>query len=268
MSANNDSIQRTIMVAVLLCLVCSIVVSGAAVSLKPLQIKNKLEDKRKNILAAAGLLVENKTVEEQFSQVTTRIVNLESGAYADETELAKLASSGYPVEGFDQRKLSKDDNYSAPLNSGLDIASIKRLEKFAAVYLVEKEGQVDRIILPVHGYGLWSTLYGFVALEGNAETIAGMGFYSHAETPGLGGEVDNPSWKASWAGKKVHDDAGHVAISVIKGKVVAGSAAEQNQVDGLSGATLTSRGVSNLMKFWLGEQGFAAYLTMMKGQGV
>lgn len=268
MSANNDSIQRTIMVAVLLCLVCSIIVSGAAVSLKPMQVKNKLEDKRKNILAAAGLLVENKSIEEQFAQVTTRIVNLESGAYANETELAELADSGYLVESFDQRKLAKDPSFSVKLNGEQDLASIKRLEKYAAVYLIQKEGQVDRIILPVHGYGLWSTLYGFVALEGNAETIAGMGFYSHAETPGLGGEVDNPSWKALWSGKKVHDDSGKVAISVIKGKVIAGSPDDQNQVDGLSGATLTSRGVSNLMQFWLGEQGFAAYLTMMKGQGV
>ncbi len=268
MSANNDSIQKTILVAVLLCLVCSIIVSGAAVSLKPMQVQNKLEDKRKNILAAAGLLQAGKSIEEQFKQVQTRIVNLEAGAYATESELAELTEAGYPVATFDQRRLAKDGNYSAVLSGKQDPASIKRLEKYAAVFLVEKEGQVDRIILPVHGYGLWSTLYGFVALEGDGETIAGLGFYSHAETPGLGGEVDNPSWKALWIGKKVHSADGAVAIDVVKGKVVAGNAKEMNQVDGLSGATLTSIGVKNLMRFWLGEKGFAGYLAQLKGQGV
>lgn len=267
MSANNDSIQKTILVAVLLCLVCSIIVAGSAVSLKPLQIQNKLEDKKKNILAAAGLLVEDKSIAEQFKQVTTRIVNLETGAYATETELAELAASGFPVEGFDQRKLAKDPKFSAKLAGDIDIASIRRQEKFAGVYLIEKDGAVDRIILPVHGYGLWSTLYGFVALEGDAKTIAGLGFYSHAETPGLGGEIDNPSWKAQWIGKKLHDASGAIAIDIVKGKVVAGNPSEINQVDGLSGATLTSIGVENLVRFWLGGNGFAAYLASLE-QGV
>ncbi len=268
MSAKNDSIQKTIMVAVLLCLVCSIIVAGSAVTLKPIQVKNKLEDKKKNILAAAGLLVPGVAIEEQFKQVTTRIVNLETGEYATDTELGKLAASGYPVATFDQKKLAKDPSFSEKLAGSEDPASIKRLEEYAAVYLVEKEGQIDRIILPVHGYGLWSTLYGFVALEGDAETIAGLGFYSHAETPGLGGEVDNPSWKALWEGKKVHNEAGDVAIDVIKGKVDPASAKAINQVDGLSGATLTSKGVANLMQFWLGKQGFQAYLASFKEQGV
>jgi Na+-transporting NADH:ubiquinone oxidoreductase subunit C len=268
MSANNDSIKKTILVAVLLCLVCSIIVSGAAVSLKPMQLKNKLEDKRKNILSAAGLLQPDKTIAEQFKRVTTRIVNLETGDYATDTELKQLEASGYPVETFNQRRLAKDDNYSSVLSGKQDPASIKRLEKFAAIFLIEKEGSVDRIILPVHGYGLWSTLYGFVALEGDAETIAGLGFYAHGETPGLGGEIDNPSWKALWVGKKIHDTAGSIAIEVVKGKVIAGNDKEINQVDGLSGATLTSNGVKHLMRFWLGNKGFAGFLATLKGQGV
>jgi len=268
MSANNDTISKTILVAVLLCLVCSVIVAGAAVSLKPKQVENKLLDKRKNVLAAAGMLEDGKTVEELFKQVQTRIVNLETGEYASEAEIAALEKAGYQVSNFDQKKLAKDGSFSAKLAGDQDKAQIKRLEKYAAVFLTEKDGQIDRIILPVHGYGLWSTLYGFVALEGDAETIAGLGFYSHAETPGLGGEVDNPAWKALWAGKKVHNANGDVAISVIKGKVDSSLPTAMNQVDGLSGATLTSRGVGNLMQFWMGEQGFAAYLNKLKAQGV
>ena len=90
MASKNDSIQKTLLVAILLCLVCSIIVAGAAVSLKPLQIANKQLDKNKNILAAAGLLVEGKSIEEQFKQVTTRIVNLETSEYATEGELAEI----------------------------------------------------------------------------------------------------------------------------------------------------------------------------------
>lgn len=265
MSSNNDSIQKTLLVAILLCLVCSIIVAGAAVSLKPLQVANKQLDKNKNILAAAGLLVEGESIEEQFKQITTRIVNLETGAYATDTELAEIKAAGYNPEAFDQKKSSKDNKLSAPLAADKDIASIKRLEKFAAIYTVQKDGVVEKMILPVHGYGLWSTLYGFLALEGDLETVIGLGFYSHAETPGLGGEVDNPSWKALWAGKKLYNAEGELAIQVIKGKAAPGS---QHDVDGLSGATLTGRGVSNLVNFWLGENAFGPFLSTAKAGGV
>jgi Na+-transporting NADH:ubiquinone oxidoreductase subunit C len=131
------------------------------------------------------------------------------------------------------------------------------------VYIVESDSAFDKIILPVHGYGLWSTLYGFVALESDLNTIAGLGFYDHGETPGLGGEIDNPRWKAFWPGKQVYKD-GAVAIEVIKGSVMSGSANASYQVDGLSGATLTSRGVSNLLSFWMGENGFQTFLSNLK----
>jgi Na+-transporting NADH:ubiquinone oxidoreductase subunit C len=133
------------------------------------------------------------------------------------------------------------------------------------VYLVNDEaGALDRIILPIRGYGLWSTLYGFVALESDANTIVGLGFYEHAETPGLGGEVDNPSWKAKWSGKLAYKN-GDVAISVLKGAVNPAAADAQWQVDGLSGATLTTKGVHNLVQYWLGDDGFAPLLGNLRG---
>jgi Na+-transporting NADH:ubiquinone oxidoreductase subunit C len=121
-------------------------------------------------------------------------------------------------------------------------------------------------VLPVHGYGLWSTMYGFVALKSDLNTVAGLGFYEHGETPGLGGEIDNPRWKGSWPGKKVYqgDD---VALSLIKGTVDTSRAGSEYQVDGLAGATLTSRGVTNMVHFWMGEQGFGPFLTNLKAGG-
>ncbi|MFT4765241.1 MAG: Na+-transporting NADH:ubiquinone oxidoreductase subunit C [Oleispira sp.] len=264
MASNNDSIQKTLLVAILLCLVCSIIVAGAAVSLKPLQVANKQLDKNKNILAAAGLLVEGESIEEQFKQITTRIVNLETSTYATDAELAEITAAGFNPDAFDQKKSAKDPALSSKLDAEKDIASIRRLEKFAAIYTVEKDGAVETMVLPIHGYGLWSTLYGFVALEGDLETIVGLGFYSHAETPGLGGEVDNPSWKAQWVGKKLYDSQGELAIQVVKGKAAPG---DVNSVDGLSGATLTSRGVSNLVNFWLGDDAFGTFLSTAKAGG-
>ena len=124
-------------------------------------------------------------------------------------------------------------------------------------------GDIDKIILPIRGYGLWSTLYGFIALESDGNTVAGLGFYEHAETPGLGGEVDNPRWKASWPGKQVYRD-GDVTIGLIKGSVDPASADATWQIDGLAGATLTARGVTNLVQFWLGKNGFEPFLNNLQ----
>ncbi len=253
MSAN-DSIGKTLTVALLLCIVCSIVVSTAAVVLKPAQETNQELDRKRNILAAAGMLDESQTVEEQFARVTTRVVDLRTGKFSDAVEPGN----------YQQLKAAKDPQMSQALSPAEDKANISRREHYAEVYLVENEqGAVEKIILPVRGYGLWSTLYGFIALEEDANTVAGLGFYDHGETPGLGGEVDNPRWKASWPGKKVYRD-GEVELGLVKGSVDPSSPKADWQVDGLSGATLTARGVTNLVQFWLGENGFEPFLENLK----
>jgi len=252
--SSNDSIKKTLIVAFSLCIVCSVIVSTAAVMLKPTQEINKTLDRKRNILAAAGMLQEGISVEEQFAQVTTRVVDLRTGTFSDEVD---------PVK-FDQRKAAKDPAESMTLSAAQDKAKIARRENYSLVYLVEDgQGDIDKIILPVRGYGLWSTLYGFIALEPDGNTVAGLGFYEHGETPGLGGEVDNPRWKASWPGKEVYrDDA--VAISLIKGVVDPSNPNATWQVDGLAGATLTANGVTNLVQFWLGENGFEPFLNKLK----
>ena len=251
--ANQDTIQKTITVAFLLCIVCSIIVSGAAVSLRPMQEANKDQDKKKNILLAAGLYQESQSVDEQFAAIETRLVDLSSGQFVIDGDAA----------GFDQRKAAKDLALSRELSGDEDIAKISRRENRAVVYIVKAGEKVDKIILPIHGYGLWSTLYGFVALEGDLNTVAGLGFYDHGETPGLGGEVDNPRWKAIWPGKQVYKER-EVALALLKGATNPQSANIDYEVDGLSGATLTSRGVTNLLAFWLGENGFQPFLNNFK----
>ena len=150
-----------------------------------------------------------------------------------------------------------------------DVANIRRKANVAEVYLVMNDlGEFQTLILPVHGYGLWSTMYGFIALDADLETVAGFGFYDQGETPGLGGEVDNPKWKALWVGKKVYAENGTVELRVIKGLVNPTSSQAPYEIDGLAGATLTSDGVTNLIKFWMGQYGFEPYLAKLKAAGV
>ena len=153
--------------------------------------------------------------------------------------------------------------------SDIDIAGIKSRAKFATVYMLRNDkGELERLILPIHGYGLWSTLYGFVALENDLNTVIGLGFYEHAETPGLGGEVDNPKWKATWPGKKMFDNKGDAVFELKKGGVDFSKPEAIYQVDALAGASLTSRGVTNLVRFWMGRDGFGSFIETIRKEGV
>ena len=249
----NESVSKTFAVALTLCIVCAVVVSSAAVSLRPAQEANKLLDLKTNILASAGLLEEGVDVETQFEKISVKLVDMQTGRYTTEID----------AETYDQRKASANPSISVALSASEDIAKIKRRANFAKVYVVENAQGLEKVILPIKGYGLWSTLYGFIALESDLETVAGIGFYEHTETPGLGGEVDNPKWKASWVGKRAYNNDG-LALEVIKGKVDLAREGADSQIDGLAGATLTTKGVDNLVKYWLGQQGFKPFIDNLK----
>jgi len=250
----NDNIVKTIGVAVLLCLVCSIIVSTAAVMLKPTQVANQLLDKKQNILTVAGIKDDSKSVNELFEQIETTVIEMSTGLVAD----------GLDPATFDQERASKEAETRVALTNDQDIAKIGARSKYANVYLVRDGDRVNKIILPVKGYGLWSTMYGFLALEADAQTVAGITFYDHGETPGLGGEIDNERWQASWQGKKLANIEGEPKLTLIKGTVNDNTPEADYKIDGLAGATLTSNGVSNLVKFWMGENGFGPYLERVR----
>ncbi|MCM2130992.1 Na(+)-translocating NADH-quinone reductase subunit C [Larsenimonas rhizosphaerae] len=254
MASNNNSIKKTLIVAFSLCVVCSVVVSAAAVALRPIQQTNQELDRKTNILQVAELYKPGDSVAEQFSHITPRVVNLDTGKYSDK----------FDPETFDQFAAAADPATSRSLG-GNDPAGIGRRENFATVYLVGDPARPDQIILPVRGQGLWSIMYGYLALKGDGNTIVGLSFYQQGETPGLGGEVDNPKWKALWDGKQVYADQSMTpVIRLVKGGVDAQTPNAENKVDALSGATLTSRGVTQLLQFWLGDQGFANYLSRFR----
>lgn len=255
LALSNDSLEKTIFIALLLCFICAILVSFSAVVLRPIQISNKAMDMKQNILDVAGLLDEYTDVHHAFAtQIEEKLVNMSDGDYVE----------GMDTSTYDQRKAAKDPAQNIIISRKKDIAHIKTKAKIAKVYLVKNDGNIESIILPIHGYGLWSTLYGFLALQADGQTVKSISFYDHAETPGLGGEVVNPDWRALWKGKKIYADSGEPLLRLIKGVVDTTRAGSEHQIDGLSGATLTSNGVSNLIKYWMSEEGFAPYLKKIR----
>jgi len=260
-SYNKESLANTFLVALSVCLVCSIIVSGMADYLKPIQQLNKELDQKQNILRAAGLLAQTakvsedgRTVEELFAEFTIRAVDLKTGEFLDQVD----------TNAFDPIKSAKRAELSIALSTQQDIATIRRRENVSLVYLKMKAGSIDKLVLPVRGYGLWGTLYGYLALEGDLTTISGIGFYNHKETPGLGGEVDNSKWKASWKGVRLYDLDGRPSVSLVKIRSEPSSERASYEVDALSGATFTTRGVENLVNFWTGELGFGVLIERLR----
>ncbi|WP_390889005.1 Na(+)-translocating NADH-quinone reductase subunit C [Rhodopirellula halodulae] len=258
-----DSTMKTILTAAVLCVVCSLAVSAAAVALRPAQEENKVLDRQRNILDAAGLSMgefgklsselDKEQIETLWTWVSEELVDLETGEV--NTELNP--------EEYDPREAAKKDDQSIEITEPTFDIGVPRREKVARVYYVKKPGseKVEMVVLPVYGKGLWSTLYGYMALKNDLETIAGLTFYEHAETPGLGGEVDNTKWKAQWVGNKLYDADGNPAARVAKGPAPDG---DEYAVDGLSGATITCRGVTNLVRYWAGPNGYGPFLDQLK----
>lgn len=259
---DKESLKYVLTVTVVLCLVCSVLVASAAVMLKPQQRMNQQFDQQQNILRAAGMLPEGSNVDEQgrsieelFAEFEVRAVDLETGEFTDEVNPAT----------YDPIAAAKVPGLSKPLAPAEDIATIGRRENVSEVYIRrDEQGNIDKLVVPVRGYGLWGTLFGYLALEGDLQTIAGLGFYSQKETPGLGGEVDNPLWKAKWHGVALYDEQGNVAVRLVKNRSPESSEQAKHEVDALSGATLTTRGVENMIRFWMGEQGFGPFLRKLK----
>ncbi len=247
MSSKKETPIKTIGFVFVVCLVCALLVSFSAVQLKPLQTANKLLDKQTKILEAANLLeLAGSDIVATYNKfVEAKMIDLDSGEYIE----------GNP-DLFDERRNSRDANKSdKPEN---DLAGINRRSHDAVVYLVRNAGgEVETVVLPIVGSGLWDLMYGYVGLEADLNTVKNVIYSDHKETPGLGAEVLNPNWKALWPGKKIYNEAGEVKANLVKGGAKAG---DIHGVDALSGATLTSKGVTHTLQFWFGEEGYAPFI--------
>ena len=257
----NDSITKTILVALGVCIVCSILVSTAAVTLNTIQANNRKLDKVKNILLVGDLLADDIDIMETYEKmVEPLIIHLSTGEVLPEESYDAVLN----IDRFDLRVIAEDPRYGQHIPPDKDIAQIKKMPKYMLIYLVKESNETRKIILPIYGKGLWSTLYGFLALDRDLRTIQGFSFYEHGETPGLGGEVDNPRWKHMWKGKHAFDDDWNVRIEVIKGRVDKSRPDAQYKIDGLSGSTMTTRGVDNLVKFWLSKEGYGPFIRKLR----
>ncbi|MCG9552834.1 Na(+)-translocating NADH-quinone reductase subunit C [Vibrio sp. 10N.261.46.E12] len=254
MASNNDSIKKTLFVVIALSLVCSIIVSTAAVVLKPKQQANAVLDQQTKILEVAGIELAGNIPALYAENIEPRLVDFATGDFVDGDAAA-----------YDQRKAAKDPAQSIKLSAEDDIAKILRRANTGTVYLVKDGAETSKVIIPVHGNGLWSMMYAFVAVETDGNTVSGITYYEQGETPGLGGEVENPTWRAQFVGKKLFDENHKPAIQVVKGGAPQGS---EHGVDGLSGATLTSVGVQHTFDFWLGDMGFGPFLAKVRDGGL
>ena len=267
---NKDSIWNVICVSVVLCLVCSAVVSVAAVTLRPRQLENEKLAKQRNRLLAADLVSADADSDEigrvYKERIRTQWLNLETG---EPTEPPAPGTKPYDFEAAaDDASLSRKipAEYLVP----------GRAPNLVPVYQVLSAdgGSVDKLILPVSGKGLWSTLRAYLAVDVNLDEpspqkrfpIAGVTFYEQAETAGLGAEVENAVWQQDWRGRYLfgEDPEGgwkpefKVAKPAQKGGE--GSDEAQYQVDALAGATITGKGVEDMINFWLSDYAFGEYL--------
>ncbi len=255
MSSNKDSFGRTLGFVIAVCLVCALLVSFSAVQLKPLQEANKQLDKQTKILEAAGLLATaGKDIVATYDRlVEAKMIDLDSGEIIEGD-----------TEGFDERREARDLSKSIDLED--DLAGINRRANSAVIYIVRNESnQIETVVLPIVGSGLWDLMYGFVGLESDLKTVRSLIYSDHKETPGLGALVTSDNWKALWPGKKMLADNNEVAIKIVKGGAKAG---DIHGVDAVSGATLTSNGVQNSLHFWFGKQGYGPFIAKYSNGGL
>lgn len=251
---DRDSIANTLIVSISLSLVASVLVAGTAIALKPMQERNAVQYRQQIILDVAGLWSRGADVDALFGDIEIRMVDLETGDFTDVIS----------ADNFDAIAAAKDPATGIDIPAADDIATIRQRARYAPVYIVAGEGDPEQIILPIYGAGLWSTMRGFLAVDPDGSTINSLRFYEHAETPGLGDQIDKPEWRDLWFGKQIYGEGALPHIEVIRGRVDATSMAAIHQVDGISGATLTGRGVTNLVRYWTGPHGFGPYLSKLR----
>lgn len=257
MQINKSS--NILLIAFILSFTCSLFVSFPAVFFRPKILFNQNLEVKRNILEAAGLYEEGVDISLTFlSSIEKRFISIQTGFFLDSEELSE----------FDPMKAAKDSMQNLVLEN--NIAGLRTIAKIAIIYLVKSEdlSSFEKIIFPIRGKGLWSTLYGFLALKTDFNTIDGLTFYQHGETPGLGGEIDNPNWKRQWIGKKLYATDLQVAFEVIRGSVNLEDQDSKYQVDGLSGATITSRGVTNMIHFWFSRSAYGLFIEHLQNQRI
>jgi Na+-transporting NADH:ubiquinone oxidoreductase subunit C len=259
---SKDSPLKAFMVVLLTALICSSFVSAAVVVLRPIQMNNKMIERSRNIIKLTGLVEPGRTPGEEemlelYQDMDVRILDIDTAEY--DPNLDPLT--------FDARRAVNNPELSVDIPVEKDLARLGRRSRFEPVYRVLDEyGKLERLILPVYGSGMWSTIYGYIALESDLNTIAAVTFYEQNETPGLGDQILRPEWQAKWHGRRLYDEVGDLRFAVNHGKVEPGSSTWLYEVDALTGATVTADAVTAIIRYWFGPDGYQGYLDKLRQQ--
>lgn len=252
---NNDSPQKAILVVLCTAFVCSLLVTIAAVQLKPIQRAYQDLERNRFIVGISGLVapgqeVSDGEVVDLIQKLEARLVDIDTG---------KFDESFNPLT-FDQRQAAGDPELSGPIPADLDSASLSRRTRYAVVFIVGEAATPQRIILPFHGQGMWSTIYGYLALDGDLNTIADITFTEQGETAGIGDQILRPDWQARWRGRKLYDEGGVLSLRVADGAVDDNAPGAAYRVDAIAGATVTTNAVTAMVQYWFGPHGFEPFL--------
>lgn len=247
-SLPNESRAKTILVAFLVSAMCAALVSGATVVLRPIQAANRAAEEQARIASLVdGIPGMTALLERSGGSLSTLVIDLERGRAATEVTPATLDAA-----------LAEPANWTA-LDPGQDLAGLGQRPDFAQIYLLRGTGGISLVLLPVSGQGYGGRIDAILALKGDMNTVAGVAVTRHSETPGLGGRIEESAWQAGFPGTELRDANGEVRFRVARGP-----ASGVHEVDGITGATRTGRGVTQMIRFWLGPDGYGPLLGAME----
>jgi len=255
LARSNDDRVKVFGIAILVALFSSILVSTASVVLKPLQEAHLEAERAARMARMLDTLpgMREIMVELGVDALQTRVVDLGSGAFVGDVD----------PSDFDPQSAITDPEQSIAIPPTEDVAGLGRRAKLAPVYLLEREGELFLVVLPVSGSGYQSTLRAMLALNADLRTVAALTITEQGETPGLGARIEDPEWQALWAGTEIADSSGQIIVDVVRRKPT-----QPYEVDGISGATITSNGVASMLRYWLGDHGFGPFLDRLKSEGL
>lgn len=240
----NVSRLKTLVVAFLVSAVCAGLVSGATVVLRPIQTANRAAEEQARIEALVrGIPGMAELLSQSGGALSTVVVDLRSGRAARDVSPATLDTA-----------LSDPVNWTT-LEAAQDLAGLGQRPNYAQVFLLRDGEEISLVLLPLSGQGYGGRMDAILALRGDTNTIAGLAVTRHSETPGLGGRIDEASWQASFPGTELRDEGGEMRFRVARGP-----ASGVHEVDGITGATRTGRGVTQMVRFWLGPDGYGPLL--------
>lgn len=236
----NESRTKTILMAFLVSGICAVFVSVATVVLRPIQTANRAAEEQARIAdLVSGIPGMSALLAESGGELSTVVVDLATGRAASDVTPATLDAA-----------LSDQANWTT-LDPGADLAGLGQRPDYAQIFLLRDGDDVSLALLPMTGQGYGGRIDAILALGGDMNTIAGVAVTGHSETPGLGGRIEESSWQASFPGTEVSDASGEIRFEVARGP-----ASTVYEVDGITGATRTGSGVTRMVRFWLGPDGY------------